>query len=107
MPAILTASELLIAGMSGAMVVLLGGFYAFFLALHFLRRRRRYQLFAYLSFLLLCLALIILALALHLSTGWRLVIAILMLGYLFAPHLIWKLTQATHHSYNTGGSSYD
>lgn len=92
----LTADELLIAGVAGALVVLCGGLYALFLALSEMRRRRGYRFIAYSNYLFLCLAFFTLARALHLDFFWCSVIGLLLTAYLVAPHFVWKLTQATH-----------
>lgn len=106
-PVGLTASELLLAGIAGAVVVLCGGLYALFLALSFMHRKVRDRILAYLNFLILSIAFIVLAQALHMDAIWHAVVAFLLLAYLISPHLIWKLTKATHGEYNNGGSSHD
>jgi hypothetical protein len=103
----LTASELLIAGMAGAVVVMAGGLYALFLAWAFMHNRPRDKMLAYLNFLVLCVAFIFLAWALHMDAVWHAVVVFVLLAYLISPHLIWKLTKATHGEHNEGGSGND
>jgi len=103
----LTAGELLIAGLAGAAVVACGGLYAFFLAWSFMHGRARDRYLAYSNYLALCLAFIALAQALRMGVVWHLAIAFLLIAYLVAPHLVWKLTRATHGETEKGGSSHD
>lgn len=103
----LDVNDLLVAGLSGAFVVLCGGSYAFFLACNLLHGRARERWLAYTSYLLLCAALLFLARSLHMGVGWRVIVAFLLLAYLVSPHLIWKLTQATHGNHLEGGSKHE
>jgi hypothetical protein len=104
----LTPEEMLTAGLAGAIVVLCGGFYALFLTLSHMRQfRLRHRILAYTNFLLVCAAYLVLARSLHMDTGWHIAVAFLLLLYLIAPHLIWKLTKATHNGRSHGGPEHD
>jgi hypothetical protein len=100
----LTANELLVAGLAGAVIVLCGGLYALFLALSLMHGRFRDRVLAYLNFSLLLVAFIVLAKSLHMNALWHAVIMFLMLAYLISPYLIWKLTKATHGEHNNGAT---
>jgi len=102
-----TTDQLLIAGIAGALVVLCGGAYALFLALGYMRRRNGTLVLAYGSYLLLVVSFLALAHALDLSGSWYAVVVFLLLAYLVSPHLIWKLTRATHIESDHGGSGHD
>jgi len=92
----LTADALFVAGFSGAGVVIFGGLYALFLALSFIKTGFRDRFLAYVNYLALCFAFYHLANALYLDFIWQLIILLLLVAYLISPHLIWKLTHATH-----------
>jgi len=76
--------------------------YALFLALAYMNLRLRDRIIAYVNFLLVCAAFVVLTQALHMSTKWLVVVALLLLAYLVSPHLIWKLTRATHAQLHDG-----
>ena len=88
--------ELLAAGLAGAAVVSFGGLYALFLAWGLMRRNRLYRGLACASFLMLALAFAVLSEALRLDRLWNAAIVFLLVAYLVAPYLIWRLTAATH-----------
>jgi Ca2+/Na+ antiporter len=89
-------SHLIAAGAAGASVVLFGGSYALLLALGHIRQKRQLRIAAYVCYLLLGAALLILSVALRLDALWNGILAVLFVAYLIAPHFIWHLTLATH-----------
>lgn len=82
--------------LAGAVIVTAGGFYALFFALGRLNDIRWLNLLSYASYLILVLATVVLAQALLLKGFWLLVIAVMLLGYFFAPRAIWWLCVGTH-----------
>jgi hypothetical protein len=51
---------------------------------------------AYACYLLLAMAVFMLARAANLDGGWRIVCLLMLVGYLFAPRAIWHLCAASH-----------
>ncbi len=90
------AQQIMLAAMAGAMVVLFGAVYAFLFAWSKLHKRPVIMLAAYLSYLCLAAATVALAFALHLSGFWLIVVFVMLVGYLLAPHAIWHLCEGTH-----------
>lgn len=88
--------DLLLGAVAGAMIVISGGLYALLLALGRLRRSRRLETFSSFAYLVLALFAFVLAEALALERAWYVVIAVMLVGYLLAPRMIWRLTQSTH-----------
>jgi hypothetical protein len=82
--------------MAGALVVLFGACYAASLAWGRLYRHRGLVALAITSVVLLAASLFVLARTLHLEGGWRVLVVLLLLGYVLAPPLIWRLARATH-----------
>jgi drug/metabolite transporter (DMT)-like permease len=89
-------ADLMVAVIAGALLVLCGAFYAGALAFARLYRRNDLALLAYVFFAALVGCVFVLADALHLSGTWNVLVGLLLVGYLIAPHLIWKLSVATH-----------
>lgn len=100
-------SDLFTAVIAGALVVLCGALYAATLALARLQGRRGLALIAYAFFAGLAYCVLVLARALHLNGFWELLVGLLLAGYLVAPHLIWKLSVATHGHREPDGSTPD
>jgi len=88
--------DLLIAVIAGALVVLSGALYAFCFALARLRQRRWLMHLAYAAYALLAVMVGLLARALHLNGFWLWLVAAMLIGYLLAPHGIWRLCVGTH-----------
>jgi multidrug transporter EmrE-like cation transporter len=88
--------DLMLAVIAGAMVVLLGAFYALAFAMGKLNRQRWLVGVAYCIFAGLGVSVFILAHALHLGGYWQIVTITMLIGYLLAPQAIWKLTVGTH-----------
>jgi hypothetical protein len=81
---------------SAALVILSGAGYAALLAWARLGRRRGLMIAAYASYGVLAAAVAILAEAANLDGPWRVVVAVMLVGYLLAPHGIWRLCAETH-----------
>jgi len=81
---------------SAAMVILSGAGYAALYAWARLSRRRGVMVWAYGCYVLLAAAVVVLADAAHLNGFWRIVVALMLVGYLLAPHGIWRLCADTH-----------
>lgn len=94
----LHAADLMVATIAAALLVVAGAAYAALLALARIARRRRSLLIgvAYASFAGLAGCAIVLADRLDLSGPWRGAIGVLVAGHLVAPHLILRLSIATH-----------
>ena len=89
-------NDLLIAVMAGALVVLFGALYALTFAFGRLYGKVSLVLLAYGFFALLAACVFVLASALHLNGFWEMLVVVLLVGYLVAPRLIWRLSLATH-----------
>lgn len=98
-------NDILIAVMAGALVVLFGALYATAFAFARLYRKRALMLVGYGFFMLLAVCVFVLSSALHLDGLWTLLVVVLLVGYLTAPQLIWRLTRATHDHNDDVGSS--
>lgn len=83
---------------SAAMVILCGALYALLFAYARVRQRPRLMPLAYLAYLGLVASVLVLATVANLfATGfWTLIVALMLVGYLFAPHAIWHLCVGTH-----------
>ena len=90
------ASNIMLATMAGAMMILFGAFYAFFFAWSRLKNNTSYATLAYLSYGIFAVFTVVLVQVLHLSGYWRILVALILLGYLLAPHGIWHLCVGTH-----------
>lgn len=90
------ASDLLLAVIAGALVVLCGACYAAMFAFAKLYRRNHFMVLAHVFFGALVCCVLLLAYALHLAGVWEVLVGLLLVGYLIAPRLIWKLSTATH-----------
>lgn len=89
---------LLLATLACGLIILFGGLSALLLALGRLRRDPtllRYSRYAYLCLVLSAASLIW---SLQLRGIWLGLIAVLMLGYFFAPRAIWRLSVVTHEA---------
>jgi len=88
--------DILISAMAGAMVVLFGALYALVFALGRLNGSKTLTVLAYTFYALLAVAALVLADKLRLTGIWQTVTAVILTGYLLAPHAIWKLCVGTH-----------
>jgi hypothetical protein len=81
---------------SAATIILAGAGYAGLYAWARLRRKPRLLLWAYACYAVLAAATFALAQAAHLSGDWRILVELMLAGYLLAPWGIWKLCAASH-----------
>ena len=88
--------DLFFGTLAGAAIVVMGAFYALFYALARLNHSRAFMGFARASFLLLGVAVLVLADALKFSGFWLFVAIVMLVGYFFAPRAIWHLCVGTH-----------
>ena len=89
-------NDILISVIAGALVVVFGALYALTFAFGRLTGRKILTASAYGFFTLLAIAVLVLADALRLTGLWLLITAVILAGYLLAPHAIWKLCAGTH-----------
>ena len=92
---VLQAREIMLATLSGALVVLFGALYAMLFAFARLHHKHLMPL-AYAAYGLFAASALVLANALHMDGFWLLVIVVMLVGYLLAPHGIWHLCVGTH-----------
>ena len=88
--------DIMLAVISGALVVLTGALYALLFAFGRLWRKRGLMNLAHLSFGLLAVSVLTLSRALNLDGAWQVLTILLLLGYLLAPRAIWRLSVDTH-----------
>jgi hypothetical protein len=88
--------DILISVIAGALVVLFGALYALGFAFGRLSGSKVVTRAAYGFFALLVVAALVLADALRLTGAWQMVTVVILVGYLAAPHGIWKLCVGTH-----------
>ena len=103
----LQAQEIMLATLAGGLIVMFGALYAMLFALARLRHPSLLS-FAYTAYALFAVCAVVLAHALHLEGQWVLLILVMLVGYLLAPHGIWHLCVGTHPetgSENKGESS--
>lgn len=91
----LQSREIILATLSGGFVVTFGALYAMLFAFARLRLPRL-EPFAYAAYALFAASTVVLASALRLSGYWLILIVLMLLGYLLAPHGIWHLCVGTH-----------
>jgi hypothetical protein len=89
-------NDIMISVIAGASVVLFGALYALIFALGRLSGNESLARAAYVFFAMLAVAALVLADTLHLTGFWQLITLVILGGYLFAPHAIWKLCVGTH-----------
>lgn len=83
---------------SAAMVIMTGAVYALLFAFSRLKNQPRLMPLAYLGYGGLVISVWFLAGAANLfnSTFWTVIVALMLIGYLLAPHAIWHLCVGTH-----------
>ena len=91
----LQAREIMLATLSGGLVVMFGALYAMLFALGRLRHPHLMPL-AYVAYALFAAAALVLASALHFAGYWLILLLVMLVGYLLAPHGIWHLCVGTH-----------
>jgi len=82
--------------LSAAMVIICGAGYAALFASARLKGHSGLMAWAYFFYVLLALAVFVLADAANLSGPWNVVTAVMLAGYLLAPHAIWHICASTH-----------
>ena len=90
------AQDIMIATMSGALIVLFGAIYALLYAWSKLQKNNNLMLASYVAFILFVIAVMTLAKALNLDGFWSVVVAMMIVGYFMAPRGIWYLCVGTH-----------
>lgn len=92
---------------SSAMVIMTGGLYALLFAYSRVKHRPRLMPLAYTAYLGLVVSVMALAYAANLfNTGfWTVIVLLMLIGYLLAPHAIWHLCVGTHQDEATGDAS--
>ena len=83
---------------SAAMVIMTGGLYALLFAYARIKRRPALMWMAYAAYASLVVSVVTLAAATNLfgNMFWITVVALMLVGYLLAPHAIWHLCVGTH-----------
>ena len=83
---------------SAASVILFGASYALLFAWSRVKQRPQMLLVAYAAYAGLVFSVITLALAANLfnNTFWSVIVLLMLVGYLAAPHAIWHLCVGTH-----------
>ena len=83
---------------SAASVILFGATYALLFAWSRVKHRPRLMPLAYAAYLGLFASVIVLAFAANLfnNTFWTVIVLLMLVGYLVAPHAIWHLCVGTH-----------
>lgn len=83
---------------SAAMVIVTGALYALLFAYARVKRRPYLMPLAYAAYLGLVTSVLVLATVANLfGTGfWTFIVALMLVGYLLAPHAIWHLCVGTH-----------
>jgi uncharacterized membrane protein len=89
-------TDMLISFAAAALVILFGAGYAALFAWSRLKNRRALMWLAYGCYALLAEAVAVLAQTNHLNNQWQTLVLAMLIGYLLAPHAIWKLVAATH-----------
>lgn len=82
--------------LAGALVVLFGALYALLFALGKMGNKRFLHGLALLAYLGFAFSVWLLADALVMEGFWLLIVAVMLVGYLLAPRLIWRLCVGTH-----------
>jgi len=91
----LQAQEIMLATLSGGLVVMFGALYSMLFA--FARLKHPFLIsFAYAAYALFAASALILARSLHLEGFWLWVVFVMLVGYFLAPHGIWHLCVGTH-----------
>lgn len=91
-----SVQSLLGAAASGAAIVLFGALYALLLALARLQQRAALLVFAYATYACLIASTFVLARTLDMHGVWLLLPVLLLIGYLLAPHGVWRLCVGIH-----------
>lgn len=90
---------------ASALVIIAGAGYAAIFAWSKLTHRPGLLAWAFACYALLAAAIFLLAQAAHFHGPWRILIGLMLTGYLFAPLGIWKLCAATHSDEHSNPST--
>jgi hypothetical protein len=92
---------------SAAMVVVAGALYALLFAYARVKQRPRLMPLAYAAYLGLVASVLVLATVANLLANafWTLIVVVMLIGYLLAPHAIWHLCVGTHAHEHAGEES--
>ncbi len=85
-----------IAFFSAAMVIVTGALYALLFAWSKVYRRGWVMPLAYGAYALLVTSVLVLARVMNLNGFWWIVVMTMLVGYLLAPHGVWRLCVGTH-----------
>ncbi|HKJ72171.1 MAG TPA: hypothetical protein VKA55_10500 [Gammaproteobacteria bacterium] len=89
-------SMMLAATVSAAMIILLGAAYAGLFAWARLRGDRRLEMLSLAAYAGLAAAVAWFTVSLDLQGAWRILVVLMLAGYLFAPRAVWQLCVKTH-----------
>jgi len=81
---------------SGAMVIMAGALYALLFAWSRLQAKPWMMFLAYGAYGILFISVLTLGSAAHLNGFWQWLVVAMLVGYLLAPHGIWRLCVGTH-----------
>ena len=81
---------------SGALVIVFGAVYALLLAWGRLKDSRGFIVGAYATYAMLAASVLVLSETMNFSGFWNILTALMLVGYLLAPHGIWLLSRDTH-----------
>jgi hypothetical protein len=87
---------------SAAMVILAGALYAMLFAWSRLHKQPRLMPLAYGAYAILFVSVLALAHATNLNGYWQILVGVLLVGYLLAPHGMWHLCVGTHGAEHEG-----
>jgi len=98
------AQYILLAALSGAMVVLFGAAYAALYAWSKIKKEPYFLVVAYFAYSIFVVFVALLTYTLHLTGFWYLVVTLMIVGYFFAPYGVWRLCVGTHKCEDTESS---
>ncbi len=81
---------------SSALIIMAGASYALLFAWSKVNQRLLIKVSAYMSYLILLIAVYQLSVAANLKGYWQIISYVMVIGYFFAPIAIWHLCQKTH-----------
>lgn len=93
--------DFLITFIAGAFVLLAGAGYALAFAWSRLYQRPALMILAWASYAILTFSVIVLTHTMNFTGYWLSLTAIMLVGYLLAPHAIWHLSVGTHKQHST------
>ena len=88
--------DFFVAFFSAAIVLVSGALYALLFAYAKVHARPGVLPYAYAAYAVLVASVVVLARAMHWSGAWSAVAALMIVGYVLAPHVIYHLSVATH-----------